>query len=302
MDPSIDLKALRAFVLVAREGNVTRAAEQLRLSQPAVSLQLKRLASETGTALFRRTAGGLELTRDGALLAAKAEQVLAAVADFGQTARHLAAEVRGKLRIGTIIDPDFTRLGALLKALVENGPGIETELRHGMSGDVPAGLKRNELDVGFFLGDLADAADPTLHLRRLARLNYKVVAPPSMSALVRGRSWADLAALPWVGTPPASVHHRLLAGVFQPLGLRQNVVALVDQEISMLAMVRTGIGLSLCRESIALHHQQSYGLVIVDGLELETSLGFMTLAARRNDPTIRLAFDAISRIWDGHSR
>ena len=118
MDGAIDLRMLRALSAVAREGNVTRAAKQLHLTQPAISLQLKRLSLETGVPLFRRTAGGLELTRDGALLAAKADQVLAAAADFGQTARSLTAGLRGRLRIGTVVDPEFTRLGALLK-----GPG-----------------------------------------------------------------------------------------------------------------------------------------------------------------------------------
>ncbi|MCQ4628685.1 LysR family transcriptional regulator [Shinella sp. CPCC 100929] len=302
-----DLRTLKAFVTVAREGNVTRAAEQLHLTQPAVTLQLKRLAADTSITLFRRTSVGLELTLEGALLAAKAEQVLAALTDFGQTAGHLATRLRGKLRIGTIIDPEFTRLGAFLKALVESGPGIETELRHGMSGDVPEGLRRNELDVGYFLGDIRDF-DPVagvvpdgqenlFQAKELARLTYLVVAPPSLAGVVRGQDWPALAALPWIGTPPASVHNRLLGRVFGDLGVRQNVVASVDQEPSMLAMVRTGLGLSLCRESLALHEHQSNGLVIADRVQIETALSFVCLKVRSNDPTIQFAFDAITRIW-----
>lgn len=305
MTSPTDLRTLKAFVTVAREGNVTRAAERLHLTQPAVTLQLKRLAADTGITLFRRTSAGLELTLEGALLAAKAEQVLAALVDFGQTAGHLATRVRGKLRIGTIIDPEFTRLGAFLKALVESGPGIETELRHGMSGDVPEGLRRNELDVGYFLGDIRDfdpvaglSPDENLfHAKELARLTYLVVAPPSLAGFVRGQDWPDLAALPWIGTPPASVHNRLLGRVFGELGVRQNVVASVDQEASMLAMVRTGLGLSLCRESLALNEHQAHGLVIADRVQIETALSFVCLNARANDPTIQFAFDAVTRIW-----
>ncbi|ACP21945.1 putative transcriptional regulator LysR (plasmid) [Sinorhizobium fredii NGR234] len=308
MPHPIDLKTLRAFVAVAREGNVTRASEQLHLTQPALSQHLKRLASDTGVTLFRRTSKGLELTHQGALLAAKAEQVFAALQDFGQTARHLGAQVRGKLRIGTIIDPEFTRLGGFLKALVDSGPGIETELRHGMSGDVPEGLRRNELDVGFFLGDIrdfdpvasatADGSDSLFHVRELARLTYRVVAPPSLAAFVRGQDWVALAALPWIGTPHASVHNRLLSEVFGKLGVRQNIVASVDQEPSMLAMVRTGLGLSLCRESLALHEQQAHGLVIADKVAIETALSFVCLGARMDDPAIKIAFDAVNRVWN----
>lgn len=303
----IDLRTLRAFVTVARAGNVTRASEQLLLTQPAVTLQLKRLASNTGITLFRRTSTGLELTREGALLAAKAELVLAALVDFDQTAGHLASRMRGKLRIGTIIDPEFTRLGAFLKALIEVGPGIETTLRHGMSGDVPEGLRQNALDAGFFLGDprdfdsvaeRSDEGGPTLlHSRELAQLTYRVVAPPSLGSLVRGAGWAQLACLPWIGTPSASVHNRLLARLFADLGLSQNVVAQVDQEASMVAMVRTGVGLSLCRESIALHEQQAHGLVIADAVKISTMLSFICLEARVRDPAITAAFNAIRRVW-----
>jgi DNA-binding transcriptional LysR family regulator len=303
----IDLRTLRAFVTVGREGNVTRAAEHLHVTQPAVTLQLKRLAADTGLTLFRRTSTGLELTQEGSLLAAKAEQVLAALTDFGQTAGRLSTGVRGKLRIGTIIDPEFTRLGAFLKALIENGPGIETTLRHGMSGDVPERLKRNELDAGFYLGDPRDYDPPTditggsaaslFHSRALAQLTYCVVAPPSLASFVRGANWLQLASLPWIGTPPASVHNRMLARLFANLGVRQQIVAQVDQEASMIAMTRTGIGLSLCRESIALYEQQSHGLVIADNVKLSTTLSFLCLEARLGDPSIVAAFDAIKRVW-----
>ncbi len=303
----IDLRTLRAFVTVGREGNVTRAAEHLHVTQPAVTLQLKRLAADTGLTLFRRTSTGLELTQEGALLAAKAEQVLAALTDFGQTAGRLSTGVRGKLRIGTIIDPEFTRLGAFLKALIDNGPGIETTLRHGMSGDVPERLKRNELDAGFYLGDPRDY-DPSpdisgegtaslFYARSLAQLTYSVVAPPSLASFVRGADWLQLASLPWIGTPPASVHNRMLARLFTDLGVRQHIVAQVDQEASMIAMTRTGIGLSLCRESIALYEQQSHGLVIADNVKLSTTLSFLCLEARMSDPSIVAAFDAIKRVW-----
>lgn len=84
---ALDLQILRAFVLAAREGNVSRAAERLHLTQPAVSLQLKRLAEETGLQLFTRTPHGLALTADGAALLPQAERVLAAVGDLQQAAQ-----------------------------------------------------------------------------------------------------------------------------------------------------------------------------------------------------------------------
>jgi DNA-binding transcriptional LysR family regulator len=307
MKGHFDYRALKAFVAVAREKNVTRAADQLNLTQPAVSLQMKRLTKNAGVSLFRRTSKGIELTRDGTVLAAKAEQVLAAMMDFEQTARHLTSQLRGTLRVGTTIDPEFTRLGTFLNALVTGAPGIRTELQHGMSGDVPVGLLRNELDVGYFLGDIeqfepsrfSQAPDcrPTFYLQRLAKLTYRVVAPAALSGMIKEKGWKELADLPWIGTPPASIHNRLLAPLFKNLDVGQNVVALVDQESSMLAMVRANVGLSLAREAIALHEQQANGLAMADEVKLETDLSFVCLSARISEPMIKLAFRLIAEIW-----
>lgn len=297
---ALDLQILRAFVLAAREGNVSRAAERLHLTQPAVSLQLKRLAEETGLQLFTRTPHGLALTADGAALLPQAERVLSAVGDLQQAARNLQGTVRGALRIGTILDPEFTRLGVFLRELVESAPQIETELRHGMSGTVLAQVLRGELDVGFHLdADEGDAATPApLAARTLTRFTYRVVAPAGWGPQVLGRDWRALAALPWLATPPESAHHRLLEKVFGPLGLSPRRVALVDQEASMLDLLKSGVGLSLLRDSIAIRESQSHGLVMADRVQLDCALRFVSLAARRNEPVIASAWNALARAWN----
>ena len=298
---ALDLQILRAFVLAAREGSVSRAAERLHLTQPAVSLQLKRLAEETGLQLFTRTPHGLALTADGAALLPQAERVLSAVGDLQQAARNLQGTVRGALRIGTILDPEFTRLGVFLRELVESAPQIETELRHGMSGTVLAQVLRGELDVGFHLDtdDDGEAAAPApLAARTLTRFTYRVVAPAGWGPQVLGRDWKALAALPWLGTPPESAHHRLLDKVFGPLGLSPRRAALVDQEASMLDLLKSGVGLSLLRDSIAIRESQSHGLVMADRVQLDCALRFVSLAARRNEPVIASAWNALAQAWN----
>ena len=206
--------------------------------------------------------------------------------------------MRGRLRIGTILDPEFIRLGAFLKELVEAAPQIETELRQGMSGEVLAQIGRGELDVGFYLGLPAEMADEgPYELRVLSQFSYRVLAPAGWGEQVLGRDWKGLAALPWIATPPASAHHRLLAGVFGPLGVAPRQVALVDQEASMLDLVRSGVGLSLVRESIAITEAQARGLVVADRVSLECQLCFVSLRARRNEPVLASAWVALEHVW-----
>jgi DNA-binding transcriptional LysR family regulator len=293
---ALDLQILRAFVLAAREGSVSRAAERLHLTQPAVSLQLKRLAADTGLLLFSRTPQGLALSADGAALLPQAERVLAAAEDFHLAAERLHSTVRGQLRIGTILDPQFTRLGAFLRELVESAPQIATELRQGMSGSVLAQVRGGALDVGFYLGD-AQPPPPELAVRTLTRFSYRVVAPAGWGPQVLGRDWKGLAALPWLGTPPESAHHRLLAQVFGPLGLAPRQVALVDQEASMLDLLKSGVGLSLVRDSIAIRESQAHGLVIADRVALPCELQFVARAARAAEPVVASAWAALGRVW-----
>lgn len=298
--PPTDPQTLRAFVSVAREGNVSRAARRLHLSQPAVSLQLKALADHTGLRLFTRTPQGMALTHDGASLLPLAERALAALADFGQAAAGLHQTVRGTLRIGTVLDPEFTRLGAFLRHLVENSPQVHTELSQGMSGDVLARVGAGELDVGFFLDLPHDPLGAPYALRTLTRFTYRVLAPAGWGPQVQGRDWKALAALPWLETPPASAHHRLQRRVFGPgsiTGLEPRRVARVDQEASMLDLVRSGVGLSLVRDSIAMREAQARGLAIADRVALECDLSVVCLAERAGEPVIASAWAALDAVW-----
>src|ERR1700761_9484671 len=126
-------QALRCFITVAREGTVSRAATILHLTQPAVSLQLKALEESTGLQLFNRTPGGFTLTEAGAALLPLAPKTVAAAP-----------------RVGTILDPEFIRLGAFVRSLTAgSSPRTELFLRSGTSDDVMAQVGRGELDVGF---------------------------------------------------------------------------------------------------------------------------------------------------------
>jgi DNA-binding transcriptional LysR family regulator len=296
----MDLTLLRAFVTVARLGNLTRAAAQLHLTQPAVSLQIKNLQETLGVALFARTAHGLVLTRDGQALLPHAERALAAAGDVERAAAALRQEVRGRLRIGTILDPNFLRLGGFLKQLVETYPQIEPALRHGMSGWVAEQVRAGELDVGYYIGQPAEEGMPEGLFRAatLTRFQYRVLAPAGWKdRLRRARDWRELAALPWIWTPPASAHQRLLSRRFAEAGVSPVKVAEVDQETSMLDLVKSGVGLTLARDAIAIAEAHAHALTIVEGVTVPTELTFVALAARMEEPVIAAAFKLIEAQW-----
>lgn len=293
----MDLTQLRAFIAVAREGNLTRAAAQLHVTQPAVSLQIKGLQESLNLQLFTRVSGGMALTDDGARLLPLAERTIASMAEFRQGAATLHASdvdtLTGTLAIGTILDPEFIRLGVFLKRLVESYPQLSTELRHGMSGGVLQQVKSGTLDVGYYLG----TPRREFHALTLTPFTYSVVAPQGWKKRVAGRDWPALARLPWIWTPPESAHNRLLTKIFSHHRVSVNKVALVDQEPSMLDLVKSGIGLSLVRESIALREAHAHGLVIADAVSVSTELSFISLEKRREEPAIAAMFSLVKSVW-----
>ncbi|CAB3789945.1 LysR family transcriptional regulator [Paraburkholderia fynbosensis] len=297
----MDLTLLRAFITVAREGNLTRAAVQLHLTQPAVSLQIKHLQETLGVTLFTRTSHGLSLTRDGQALLPHAERALGAAADVQRAAQSLRHEVRGRLRIGTILDPAFLRLGGFLKQLVEAWPHIETALRHGMSGWVLEQIRAGELDVGYYIGLPSDDEPrdgPAFHALTLTHFQYRVLAPAGWKDRVKGaRDWRSLAALPWIWTPPASAHNRLLSRCFGEAGVKPVKVAEVDQEPSMLDLVKSGVGLTLARDATAIAEAHAHALTIIDGITVPTQLSFVTLEERKDEPAIAAALKLIEQQW-----
>jgi DNA-binding transcriptional LysR family regulator len=297
----MDLILLRGFVAVAREGNLTRAAVQLHLTQPAVSLQIKHLQETLGVKLFIRTSRGLVLTRDGQALLPHAERALAAVADVERAALALTEEVRGTLRIGTILDPAFLRLGSFLKQLVETWPRIETALRHGMSGKVLEQVRDKGLDIGYYIGN--PATDGTVdggvfHVVPLTAFQYRLLAPAGWKDRVKGATdWRAIAALPWIWTPPDSVHNRLLSRKFAQAGVRPLIVAEVDQETSMLDLVKSGVGLMLARDSIAIAEAHTHALTILEGMTVPTELVCLALKSRKDEPVIAAALNLIDQQW-----
>jgi len=303
MDRFSNINNIMAFVTVAREGSVSRAAEVLNLTQPAISHQIKRLSEETGIKLFTRTPTGLSITPDGTAMLSKAEQVLESVAEFRRLARKRVGQISGKLKIGTIVDPEFIRLGRLLADLRAEHPDIATELSHGVSGEILKWLRQGRIDAGYFLCSPDDLPaigsdnEEQVHAFKLADFTYRVIGPVGWQKQVETADWAALASLPWIGTPETSVHHRLLEQVFQGQDIRPDFVALVDQEPSMLEMVRSGIGLSLCRDSIALHQKQTFGLAVNTAVSVPACLCFAALDRRKDNPLIAETFKLLHRSW-----
>lgn len=290
----MELYQLRGFAAVAELGNLTRAAERLHLSQPALSAQIKALEDELGVPLFDRTSSGMQLTIGGRRLLAEAEKVLAAAQSLAAAARTLKGEVAGRLRIGTVSDPAFMRVGALLAAATERYPLLQIELHQAVSGEAFEQVRRGELDASFYFGTLAH---PSVAGLRLGELAYRVVAPAQWCERLAHADWAALAAMPWVMTPSISTHNQLVSELFAGRAVAPTQVVVADQEALISTLVGAGVGVALMREDLAREKEAAGEVCTWRDVRMAAPLWFVFLAERERDPAIAALLQVVGALW-----
>jgi DNA-binding transcriptional LysR family regulator len=144
--PVITSRQLEYFRGVARELHFTRAAATLRIAQPALSQQVRKLERQLGLTLFERDRHRVELTPVGAVLLEHAERILADLAAVEDEMRDWAGGLRGHIRVGTARGV-ATRLAAILADYCAAYPAVDVELREETTDEMLADLYAGRLDL-----------------------------------------------------------------------------------------------------------------------------------------------------------
>lgn len=147
-DMAPELRHLRYLLAVAEHANFTRAAEELRVSQPTLSQQIKQLERAVGTQLLDRTGRTVRLTDAGETYAHYARRALRDLAAAERAVLDVADLSRGHLRLA--ITPTFTTylVGPLAAEFHDRHPGITLDVKEMTQERIEAGLLADELDLG----------------------------------------------------------------------------------------------------------------------------------------------------------
>lgn len=290
----MELYQLRGFAAVAEFEHLTRAADRLHVSQPALSAQIRALEEELGMPLFERATGGMHLTPAGKRLLPEARAVVAAARTLRNTAKALHGAVSGHARVGTLADPDFLRLPGFLASAVARYPLLEIMLRHEMSGAAFDKVKSGDLDASFYYGSHTHAGVASVALRAFA---YRVVAPAALRERITGANFHDIAVLPWIMTPPNSSHRALTRDLFDQHGTEPNIAVEADHEAVIRSLVVSGLGLSLMREDLAQTLAAAGEVVLWQGTRLATTLQFLFSRERTGEPMIQALLDIVHDVW-----
>lgn len=290
----MELYQLRTFAAVAETGHLTRAADRLHISQPAVSAQIKALEEELEVRLFERGPAGMALTLAGTRLLEQAAKVLAAAEELRNAAKSLKGEIAGRLRIGTIGAPEFIRLGEFSSRAVERFPLLELEFHGEISGVALEAVRDGTFDASFYVGDLVY---PNVAGVALREITFRVVAPAAWADRVRQADWSALAAMPWILMPPISTHSQLARNMFRENGVEPAQVIEADQESMIANLVVSGVGVSLLPDPLALNMRAEGRVCIAEKTVTPATLWFIYLRERANDPLIKGVSELIRSLW-----
>ncbi len=146
----MELRVLKCFLTVAEEENITRAAELLHISQPALSRQIMQLEDELGVKLFRRSNHSILLTDEGLLLKRRAQELVDLAVKIEKDF-HRDEELSGSIAIGSGDYQSSRILAALISDFHRKHPLVEISIYSGNSDNIKERIERGILDFGLLL-------------------------------------------------------------------------------------------------------------------------------------------------------
>lgn len=148
----MELRVLRYYLTVAREENITRAADILHITQPTLSRQMAELEEELNTKLFERTNRKISLTESGMLLRRRAEELVSLADKIQQDFQNGDDELMGLVSIGSGISAAVSEnLPEIMEIYAQNYPQVRFELRTGTASVIKDQLDKGILDVGILM-------------------------------------------------------------------------------------------------------------------------------------------------------
>lgn len=142
----MEIRVLRYFLAVAREGNITGAANFLHMTQPTLSRQIRELEEELGQQLLVRKSHRVELTPEGMLLRKRAEEIIAMVDKTESEFTSMSNSISGDIYIGSGETQAIREIAEIIKELRGEFPGIHYNLHSGNAEDIT-----ERLDKGFWI-------------------------------------------------------------------------------------------------------------------------------------------------------
>jgi len=218
----VNLNHLRIFYYAAREKNLTKAAEALFVTQPAVTMQIKTLEQYLGVPLFRKRGKFLELTDAGNVLFKYAEKIFTVVEEMEHALKGFASLAQGSLVIGTTRSFARNLMPGLISRYQEKFPGIKVSLEVGSSSEIAEGVANFKYDLGL-IGKIP--LPVRVKAFPFTPEEFCVVASPDHRLAKKERvSWRELQNEPIIIREPGSGSRHLMLSFLETHGVKPSVL------------------------------------------------------------------------------
>ena len=239
----MELRVLRYFLMVAREENITRAAEMLHITQPTLSRQLSDLEEELGVRLFERGSHKIHLTQDGLLLKRSAQEIV----DLEEKARAQftpdSGGISGVISLGCGELASMDTLAQWMADFCAETPGVSFDIFSGNADDIKDRVEKGLLDFALLLEPVDISAYEFVRMRPMEKW-CALVDENSSLAKKDSLTAGDLVEFPLILPSRGNVRNQVLNW----LGLKENevkVAATANLPYNGAAAVRRGLGVSL---------------------------------------------------------
>jgi DNA-binding transcriptional LysR family regulator len=238
----VNLRQVRAFVCVAQLKSFTRAAALLHLSQPARTVQIRRLEESLGIKLFDRNTRAVELTRIGHELLPVFQRLLRDLDAVVLDTRDLAASRQGVVRIAVL--PSFAAglLPEVIAAFRKDHPRVTFVIRDAIANRVLAHVREDEVDIGITGG----AVPPEFEIVSTVRDRLHVVFP-ARHAIGRAKSVTvdTLAQFPLILMDPETSVRHVVDAAFMDAGKMPVTACEAIYMMTAVGLVRAGLGIAI---------------------------------------------------------
>ena len=239
----MDFYQLTYFRKVCETQSLSRAAEELRLTQPAVSKQIKALEDELGERLFDRIGKRVFLTRAGEMLYGHVDRILRSVQEAKTAVKDMATECSGELIIGTSDHISIHRLPGVLKSFITAFPKVDLKLRCHRSETILEMAGKNLVDLGVIT---LQQTPPSMVAKTVWRDPMSLVFPKGhpLEAMAKVRL-KDAVKYGMILTESETETRNMINDVFRSRSLSPNVTMEVAYIETIKSLVKTGLGISI---------------------------------------------------------
>jgi DNA-binding transcriptional LysR family regulator len=235
----MDLLQLRYFRTVARLGHMTRAAQELYISQSSLSKTITHLERELGVSLFDRQGRQLRLNQYGEAFLRRVEQVFAALEDGQRELADLAGGKQGQIVFASM---NVYLIPGLLQAFLERHPGISIRLSSNPRQETLVQLERGEVDL--FISSPPIERPGIEHVPLMMEEIFLAVPPGHRRAQHETIRLSEVAQEPFLALKPGYNLRELTDAFCRQAGFTPNIVFEGDEPIALLQLVKAGLGIA----------------------------------------------------------